>query len=84
MTLATPFLYVIGGIFLGLCVPGFRKHPLLGSLAIVIGGTLITLAATHTTLTVPPPSDIHIHFPPVPGSSSTVTPATPSASMSTL
>lgn len=80
MTLAEPILYVVGGIFLGLCVPGFGRHHLLGGTAIIIGGVLIGLAATNTTLTIPRPE---IHLPPLPASTSSVTPVTPRASSST-
>jgi hypothetical protein len=80
MTLAAPFLYVVGGIFLGLCIPGFYKHHLVGSAAIIIGGILIGLAATHTTLTIPKPE---IRYRPLPSASATVTPVTPRPSSST-
>jgi hypothetical protein len=76
MTLAEPILYVVGGFVLGLCIPGFYKHHLLGITAIIIGGILIGLAATNTTLTLPRPE---IHLPPLPSSS----PVTPRASSST-
>ena len=80
MTLAEPILYVVGGFVLGLCIPGFYKHHLLGISALIISGILIGLAATNTTLTIPRPE---IHLPPLPASSSTATPATPRASSST-
>jgi hypothetical protein len=82
MTLAEPILYVVGGFVLGLCIPGFYKHHLLGITAIIIGGVLIGLAATNTTLTLPRPE---IHLPPLPKSSptSTVSPVTPSRTSAT-
>lgn len=80
MTIAEPILYVAGGFVLGLCIPGFYKHHLLGISAILIGGFLIGLAATRTTLTIPRPQ---FHLPPLPSATSTVSPVTPRASSST-
>lgn len=59
MTIAAPFLYVAGGIFLGLTVPGFSKHHFIGAASLIIAGILIGFAATNTTLTIPRP-EIHL------------------------
>ena len=53
MTIAAPFLYVIGGIFLGLTIPAFNRHKLFGSLLLCAAAACLTVAAMGSTITIP-------------------------------
>lgn len=53
VTIAAPFLYVIGGILLGWTLPAFNRHKLFGSLLLVGAAACLTIAAMGSTVTIP-------------------------------
>ena len=53
VTIAAPFLYVIGGILLGWTLPAFNRHKLFGSLLLVAAAACLTIAAMGSTVTIP-------------------------------
>lgn len=65
MTIAAPFLYVIGGILLGWTVPAFNRHKLLGALLLCAAAACLTTAALGNTVTIPKPGiTVHPHVSP--------------------
>jgi hypothetical protein len=52
MTLAAPFLYVLGGLFLGFTFDAWRRHKILGIMALIISAAAIIVAVTGTSVTV--------------------------------
>lgn len=64
MTLAVPYLYVFGGVFIGLAGWAFdRRHHLIGGIMLIAAAACLITAALGNTVTIPRPGiTVHPHI----------------------